>query len=130
MSTRGFTLIELMVTIAIVAILAAIAAPNIGDQLQNYRVKSAAKNLVTDLNEARADAMTNRNTKTITVPATTGDITWSRSPSGNLPESIAFDSEGSASFDAGGTRVVYEASLNGKTAKVVAYRMRRAELWR
>ena len=38
--SSGFTLIELMVTIAVLAIIVSIAAPNISTQLANQRVKS------------------------------------------------------------------------------------------
>jgi type IV fimbrial biogenesis protein FimT len=52
----GFTLIELMVVLSIIAIMAALAGPTISQQLANFRVRSAADSIVTGLNTARAEA--------------------------------------------------------------------------
>ncbi|HAR76075.1 MAG TPA: pilus assembly protein, partial [Psychrobacter sp.] len=52
MSSSGFTLIELMVTIAVLAIIVSIAAPSISMQLANQRVKSTAATLANALSEA------------------------------------------------------------------------------
>jgi len=57
---RGVTLIELLVTIAIVAILAAVAAPNIGPWMEKRKLNDASRNIVSSINLARNEAM-NRN---------------------------------------------------------------------
>ena len=44
-ASSGFTLIELMVTIAVMAIIVSIAAPNVSSQLANQRVKSTTATL-------------------------------------------------------------------------------------
>jgi len=54
--SSGFTLIELMVTIAVLAIIASIAAPNISTQLANQRVKSTAATLANALKEAKVES--------------------------------------------------------------------------
>lgn len=56
----GFTLIELMVTIAVLAIIVSIAAPNISIQLANQRVKSTAATLANALKEAKTESIIRR----------------------------------------------------------------------
>jgi prepilin-type N-terminal cleavage/methylation domain-containing protein len=53
----GFTLIELMITIAIVAILSMVAAPSMRDLMKNARMTSLVNDLMGDLNVARAEAV-------------------------------------------------------------------------
>ncbi|WP_296237968.1 pilus assembly FimT family protein [Psychrobacter sp. UBA5136] len=60
MASSGFTLIELMVTIAVLAIIVSIAAPNISAQLANQRVKSTTAILENALKEARAESLIRR----------------------------------------------------------------------
>ena len=54
---RGFTLIELMVTIAVLAILATVGIPGFVDLVQNNRVTTQANELVTALNVGRTEAV-------------------------------------------------------------------------
>ncbi len=56
----GFTLIELMVTIAVMAIIVSIAAPSISTQLANQRVKSTASIIEDALKEAKAESIIRR----------------------------------------------------------------------
>jgi type IV fimbrial biogenesis protein FimT len=53
---KGFTLIELMVTIAVLAILIAIGYPSFSDAMRNNRIITQTNELVTALNIARAEA--------------------------------------------------------------------------
>ena len=54
--SRGFTLIESMVVIAIVGILAAVAAPALTESMARRRLESAASELTTDLQYAKSQA--------------------------------------------------------------------------
>jgi type IV fimbrial biogenesis protein FimT len=54
---RGFTLIELMIVIALVAVIAALAAPSFGDMIKMQRLRGISSQLATDLSFARSEAV-------------------------------------------------------------------------
>jgi len=56
-AAHGFTLIELMTAVAILAILLGIAAPSFRDALLNARMTARANDLMADLNLARSEAV-------------------------------------------------------------------------
>ena len=60
MTSSGFTLIELMVTIAVLAIIVGMAAPSISTQLANQRVKSTTSTIANALKEARNESLIRR----------------------------------------------------------------------
>ncbi|WP_250656788.1 GspH/FimT family pseudopilin [Alkalimarinus coralli] len=53
----GFTLVELMVTLAVAAILLSIAVPSFSSFIQNNRITSATNHLVAHLQYARSEAV-------------------------------------------------------------------------
>ncbi len=53
----GFTLIELMMAVSIIAIMIAIAVPNIISWLPNYRLKSAVNDLYSNMQKAKMAAL-------------------------------------------------------------------------
>ena len=55
-AVSGFTLIELMITIAVLAVLVALAAPSFNDSIQRARLKGAADGVVSLIEEARQQA--------------------------------------------------------------------------
>lgn len=56
-TSHGFTLIELMVTLAVAAILAMIAVPSFRDTIRRNRVTSTSNALLADLTYARGEAI-------------------------------------------------------------------------
>ena len=53
----GFTLVELMIVIVVIAILSAIAVPNIINSLPNYRLKAAARDMISNFQKAKMEAV-------------------------------------------------------------------------
>ncbi len=53
----GFTIVELMVVLAIAAILIVVAAPSFSEFLSRRRVEGVASELVTDLHYTRSEAV-------------------------------------------------------------------------
>lgn len=64
---RGFTLIELMVTLALVVILMAVATPSFTAFQRNSELSSLANNMIASINAARAEAM-KRGRRAMVVP--------------------------------------------------------------
>jgi type IV fimbrial biogenesis protein FimT len=54
--TLGMTLIELVIALAVLAVLGTLALPTLGARLDRQRLDTAAETLVADINEARFEA--------------------------------------------------------------------------
>lgn len=91
--SRGFTLIEMLMTVAMLAILLAIAVPSLQTWGMNSQVRTAAESIVNGLQRARAEAVA-RNTDVEFVLG--GDTSWEVKLVGNpTPIDSRASSEGS-----------------------------------
>ncbi len=54
--SRGLTLVELMITVAILSVALSLAAPSVSQQVANHRLQRASDGIVTGLSYARAEA--------------------------------------------------------------------------
>lgn len=73
--TKGFTLIELMVTIAVLAIVAMMAAPSFGNIIKKQQLNTTAKDLAYLFGQARTQSAALRKQVTIKFTAGTNDAT-------------------------------------------------------
>jgi type IV fimbrial biogenesis protein FimT len=55
--SSGFTLLELMITVAIIAIIAAVALPSFQSMIKNAQTRNAAEAITNGLQKARAEAV-------------------------------------------------------------------------
>lgn len=67
---KGFTLIELIVTIAVLAIIAMMAAPSFGNLLLKQNLNRSTQDLVATLNAARSTAVLERREVTVDLSKT------------------------------------------------------------
>ena len=63
---KGFTIVEVLIVIAVIGVLAAFAIPNFLNWLPKMRVNSAARNLVSEMQLTRMQAVSERNNYVIT----------------------------------------------------------------
>ena len=89
----GFTLQEVLVTFAIIAILSAVAVPGFSRWLPNYRLKSAARDVVSNFQVAKLTAIKKGTNCTITFNKTIG---------GTLYDYVVYeDANNNLEYDAG-----------------------------
>jgi prepilin-type N-terminal cleavage/methylation domain-containing protein len=129
---KGFTLIELMVTIAVMVIIAMMAAPSFGDMLQRQNLNKSTRELVATLNQARAKAALERREITVTlnsvVANTENTLNWA--PQGKVvldvrsPTTIIFMPNGLVRDQAVGTEATFslcdDVQASAKYSKTVS----------
>jgi len=111
--SSGFTLIELIAAVAIVAIMLAVGVPALRDMMINQRVRGAANDFYTDLSYARAEAI-KRNAQVTVLQNSGGWLNgWSVQVGGNAIRNQGIIGDVSLGGDTSVTSVVYNA--DGRT---------------
>jgi type IV fimbrial biogenesis protein FimT len=112
---RGFTIIELMVTIVIASILIALAGPSFSSLTASQRAKGAASELYATLAKARSEAITRNATVTVS-PVSSN---WANGWQIVAPSSVVVDNHGATTgvTITGPTSFVYRTSGRASAAQ-------------
>ena len=90
---RGVTLIEILTVIGILAIVAALAYPNFKDWLPGYRLKRAARNLFSDMQNAKMKAIKTRSDWAIVFDTANNRYVICSSPGGDTNWGTLYDND-------------------------------------
>jgi type IV fimbrial biogenesis protein FimT len=111
-SERGLTLVELLVTLTIAAILASAAVPSFTFALSSYRISGQVNGWIGDLQYARAEAI--KRGQTVTLCASSNGTSCTTATSNWQSGWIVFaDANGNATVDAGESVLRSQALLAG-----------------
>lgn len=109
----GFSLIELMITVTLVAIMAALAAPSFRSLMARQRIKTASADLVSHLTLSRSEAI--KQNSDVTMTSSSGDSSWTNgwtisSVGGPVGTHVAFTGIVISTGSGGPSSVVYNRS--------------------
>ncbi len=117
-NSSGFTLIELMVTIAVMAIIVSIAAPSVSTQLANQRVKSTAATLESALKEAKVESLIRRQNITLTYNNNTTNVGTINITDDNSNQVATYQYDAKSIIKVGSTSIAFSPN---KTAGATTY---------
>lgn len=112
---RGFTMIELMVALAIVAIVITLAAPSFTGFMAKKRVEGVLSELSTDLQYARGEAVAKN--KTVRITFDTGCYLITDQPDGSSPSSTCSQT-GTPTLGSGAVNVKHVQLQSGTSASL------------
>lgn len=104
-NNSGFTLIEIMVAVAIVGIFASIALPSFSKLIESNRINTATNELISNLMLTKSEALKRRNTVTLCPSTTQNSATPSCSGSSDYSTGwiVFLDCDGDGVIDNSGT---------------------------
>lgn len=126
---EGFTLIELMVTIVMMAIIATMAVPMFGDMLNNQNLNRSTEDLVSSINQARMKAVVERRQVKVQLNSTyiadtDNQINWMPSGKAQLKTgsdtSIIFSMSGLVKDATGDTTFEICNMASGSKSKIIS----------
>lgn len=135
----GFGLVEVMIVIAIMAILVVVAAPNVRYVLEVQRNKELSQSIVFALKEARNEALFRHQSVKVEYSATGLVVSQTIAPKGNNPESpvirtyplergnliapdsdiVIFSPNKSVSFTKGNGKIETNCNAEGKKGRTI-----------
>lgn len=123
-NNRGFTLIELMVTIAVMAIIAMMAAPSFNRIIQNQNLNRSSQELTAQFNQARSQAVLERREITVKLNKTFDSLTASEKADFEVKKLLIWSSQGKSVLKTGSPTEItfllsggvknFAADINGK----------------
>lgn len=86
--SRGFSLLEIIVVVGLIALVMTFAAYTLNNQLPGQKLKSSAKELAAELRFTKSQAMATGRAQTFQINAKTREWTGPKNHSGKLPDSL------------------------------------------
>jgi len=132
MRSRGFTFFELMLGLALAAVVAVLALPSLARSEQIYRLSAAASHVQTQLHSARIQAINrNANHRVVVVNPTTyalqrwntGSSAWDTVQTFQTPRGLTISTTGAPEFrargNAGASAVYTVTNLQSETRQII-----------
>src|SRR5262245_12332548 len=76
LTNKGFTLVELMVVVAVIALAATVTAPSVVGMIQRQRLQGVSNQLLWDLRSARQKAIASHRSVSVAVPNNHSYTIW------------------------------------------------------